>query len=353
MISTVEIINFESHKHTVIDFHSGFNCISGKSGHGKSSIRRAIGWVTDNRPIGIGKMSWWIQDKKKLTGTASVTITMANGNVVKRERSPVENVYYVNGVKLEAVGSDVPEDVTKALGFSDFNIQKQFDPQFLIARSPGEVAQYLNKIVNLDDIDYYQTAIKSKKTDCVKAIKANDERLKMITEQLGKLDWVEKAETIIAEYTALAESVKAKEAEVQQLKYELSSYDDWTRKLEQCSCLARAEELIGAISAIKIDRTEIQQLQRELTLYNSYDTVDVDMEKAERLIRKIDRYRSIVQEDRLELNTIIAELGVYNTAKDIIVEIDMELIPYEQELATVDVCPTCGKSLYNCLDIPF
>lgn len=353
MISTVEIINFESHKHTVIDFHGGFNCISGKSGHGKSSIRRAIGWVTDNRPIGIGKMSWWIQNKKKLTGTASVTITMANGNVVKRERSPVENVYYVNGVKLEAVGSDVPEDVTKALGFSDINIQKQFDPQFLIARSPGEVAQYLNKIVNLDDIDYYQTAIKSKKTDCAKAIKANDERLKMITEQLSKLDWVEKAETIIAEYTALAELVKTKEVEVQQLKYELSSYDDWTRKLEQCSCLDRAEELIQAISAIKIDRTEIQQLQRELTLYNSYDTVDVDMEKAEKLINKIEKFRSIIKDDKAEVATIKEELASYKALGDSIVNIEIEMVPYEQELATVEVCPTCGKSMYECGDESF
>lgn len=353
MISTVEIINFESHKHTIIDFHEGFNCISGKSGHGKSSIRRAIGWVVDNRPIGIGKMSWWIQNGKKLTGTASVTITMSNGNVVKRERSPVENVYYVNGVKLEAVGSDVPEEVTKALGFSDFNIQKQFDPQFLIARSPGEVAQYLNKIVNLDDIDYYQSAIKSKKSDCTKAIKANDERLKMITEQLNKLDWVDKAEELYKQYSTIASKVEEKGAEVSQLKYELSSYDDWTKKLEQCSCLTRAEEIIKEIESIKIDRTEITQLKRELTLYDSYDTVDLDFDRAEKLINKIEKFRSIVKDEKAELSGIKEELKAYEAAGDAIATIELEMIPYEKELATVDRCPTCGKSMYECTDVAF
>ena len=52
----------------------------------------------------------------------------------------------------------VPEPITKALNLNAVNIQSQMDAPFLLSSSAGEVAQTLNEVVGLEDIDRALTA---------------------------------------------------------------------------------------------------------------------------------------------------------------------------------------------------
>ena len=73
----------------------------------------------------------------------------------------------------------------------------------------------------------------------------------------------------------------------------------------------------------------------------------------EKLINKIEKFRSIVKDEKAELSVIKEELKAYETAGDTIVTIEREMIPYEKELSIVERCPTCGKSMYVCMMLHF
>ena len=52
MIERLELFNFESHKHTVLELSHGVYIISGNSNAGKSSLFRALRFVILNQPNG-------------------------------------------------------------------------------------------------------------------------------------------------------------------------------------------------------------------------------------------------------------------------------------------------------------
>ena len=155
MIQKIEIQNFQSHKHTVIDFDKGVNVITGESDNGKSAILRAIRWVIENYPQGIDKInSRWNEDFKE---PMVVTIFTDKGRI-DRIRSKTRNGYNIwyNGkepVELNAIGKTVPSDVIEFFGLTDVNFQWQLDPPYLLSKTPGEASKYLNQIVHLDSID--------------------------------------------------------------------------------------------------------------------------------------------------------------------------------------------------------
>ena len=45
MIKSIELTNFESHKHSEFVFSPYINIITGQSNHGKSSIIRGLYWI--------------------------------------------------------------------------------------------------------------------------------------------------------------------------------------------------------------------------------------------------------------------------------------------------------------------
>ena len=58
MIERLELIDFESHKNTVVDFSQGLNIITGNSDAGKSSLLRALRLVlTMSRAVRISSIS--------------------------------------------------------------------------------------------------------------------------------------------------------------------------------------------------------------------------------------------------------------------------------------------------------
>ena len=59
MIAKISINNFRSHEHTLLELHPHVNAIIGRGQAGKTNIKRAVEWVTSNRPLGTSFMSWW------------------------------------------------------------------------------------------------------------------------------------------------------------------------------------------------------------------------------------------------------------------------------------------------------
>jgi exonuclease SbcC len=151
MFKKLEIRNFQSHKHSVLEFHPGMNVIIGKTDSGKSAVIRSLKLAIKNRPSGDAFISHWADE-------AHVVLSTDN-NVIERKKGK-QNKFILDKQELTGFSQSVPEEVEQALNLSDASCQFQMDDIFLLNSSSGEVAAYFNKVANLDMIDKGQSNIK-------------------------------------------------------------------------------------------------------------------------------------------------------------------------------------------------
>lgn len=152
MLKSMDIVNFQSHADTHIDFSPGITVIVGSSDSGKSVIVRVLEWLRTNRPLGNAFI-------RKGTDSCKVTLQNVAGDNICREKGKGINQYIVNGELYKALKSDktlksdVPVQVSEALNLSDINVQHQLDQHFLVLETPGKTARYINNITKLEDAD--------------------------------------------------------------------------------------------------------------------------------------------------------------------------------------------------------
>lgn len=250
MIKQFEILNYESHEHTLIELSPGVNVFIGSTDNGKSGIIRALKWLLTNRPLGDSFRSHW-------GGDTSVSMTLENDLQVVREKgkSAKDNCYRISTTSnsLEAPGTTVPEPVAQLLNIDEINTQYQLDRPFLLLNTPGEVAKYLNKIVNWEAIDRAQSYMKTKKNDINREIKSKTYELEKKEESLKKYDYMDefesdlkslekKNQTFISlkdKYTALYKSISQIESIQKEIEANKKNYpsekeiDSYIKKTEQ------------------------------------------------------------------------------------------------------------------------
>lgn len=165
-IKTLELINFQSHEHTVIDFNEGLNIFVGESNSGKTTIFRAILWVIDNQPLGTDFIMAGKND-------CSVQITYTDGTYIKRSRTLKDTGSYdiafldennklktqtykgfTNAVPVEVANvHQMPKvDITKDLQ-THLNVITQLEGPFLLTESPMVKAAAIGRITGTHVID--------------------------------------------------------------------------------------------------------------------------------------------------------------------------------------------------------
>lgn len=144
-LERIRLSNFQRHERLDVKFDPQVTTITGASDTGKSSIIRALRWLAFNRPLGTG----FVRDGAE---RASVRLEV-DGCKVDRRKGKGGNTYAVDGKRLAAVGSDVPESVAELLNLGEENVAMQHDPPYFFGLTPGEVARRLNRIVDLGAID--------------------------------------------------------------------------------------------------------------------------------------------------------------------------------------------------------
>lgn len=128
-----------------IEFDPQITTIVGDNESGKTTIVRALRWITHNRPSGIG-----FHTIGKIKTRVRINI---DDHFVIRTKSKTRNTYQLDGKLFKAFGQSVPDQIGSFLKIEDLNFQLQNDPMFWIFNSPGQVAKELNKIIDLSQID--------------------------------------------------------------------------------------------------------------------------------------------------------------------------------------------------------
>ena len=189
MISKLILKSFQAHKSSELEFCPGLNAIVGESDEGKTSIIRALYWASQNKPSG----GDFISDFSK-RGECSSTIVV-DGNEVTRFKNKTKNEYRINDQSFKALGkSGVPDEVSNILQLDELNFQNQMDSPFLLSSSSGEVARYLNDIVNLNVIDDSLKKVNAKTNECIRNIAGKSADVEIDEIALMEMGWVKLAE---------------------------------------------------------------------------------------------------------------------------------------------------------------
>jgi len=208
------IKNFESHKDTHLEFDPGVNTIVGENDTGKSAIIRALRLIINNDPSGLNYLPTW--NKKAITEN---TLETFEGDIITRMRSKSINNYFFNEESLKAFGVGVPDEIIKALNMDEINVQSQKEPDFLFSSTSGQIAKYLNKIVNLEVIDDIYNKLESKRRAANTDLVHHQEQLEKQNKELekyAKLDQIEKKieriESLEINYHLYQEKIKQVES---------------------------------------------------------------------------------------------------------------------------------------------
>ncbi len=275
MIERLQGKNVGVHKKLDLTFSPRVNSIIGRNFAGKSTIIRIIKWVSRNRPAGDGIINW---DSKQ----ARARITTSNGDKITRTKGKGVNLYKLNNEKYKAFGSDVPNDIKKALGLSDINFQGQHDPPFLFCKTAGEVSRQLNSIVNLDAMDKTLSNIGSALRKSQTTVEITKDRLDEASSQLEELEYINQmdedlqaVEYLYEQYTtktveldALRETltgVQLHQGELNIARDKVSDTKDLLVKGRIYSKIAKKREnLLESINRVRISKEERCQAQAEL-----------------------------------------------------------------------------------------
>lgn len=351
MFKAIEINNYQSHKHTVLDLHEGVNVVIGSSASGKTAIFRAIGWIKNNRPLSTRQLSRWIKDKGKLKGEASATLTTKDGHTISRVRSKDENYYQIDDQEhFDAPKAQVPEEVTKLLNLTEVNVQNQMDQPFLVSFTGPEVSRFLNNVIRMDIIDKTLSNAEKRKRQYRKKIEELTHQLGDVQIEIDAFAWLDgpvndivpRIEVITAKKEEIDASIQDIEKSIQDIKY-------WKNTIPKISDWHRVQQIIDSLHSNIEKREQIttegvllrKQIEDCMDWQQAIPTWDID--RAQEIINALDKVMRQNDEIRREETDVEKQINgiAYFTGR--ILENNKDIKRYQATLP--DVCPLCGAPM--------
>jgi len=349
-LDKITAINFQSHKKTELGLHPNINAITGASDVGKSSITRIVEWVRTNRPTGNAFQSHWA-GKEGTKGELTF-----DGIKVTRHKSKTINNYQIDQTEFNVVKTDVPQEVQDFINLDDINIQGQHDRYFLMQDTSGEVARKLNKIANIDIIDFVLSEADSdirKSNQNVALIEKTIEETTIELEAYKDLDTIEVLVEKIVELTTqqeetteTIESLQSTIDYIQETEKEIKVINDWLEIENELTPLIKVTEELNEVQKERISLQtaveNITELEEQIQTLSERAGCEKEVEA---ILGYIQEYRAIGDEIRA-LNSLL--LNIDNTAKGIEMlekQIEERTNQIVKLISKNKVCPLCGGNI--------
>ena len=363
MIDYIHLVNFRSYKDTLLEFHPGVNVIIGENDIGKTNVIRGIDLVANNHPRGDDYVSDWGGDLNVTLGVDNKEVGRFRNVVwdkkLEKYKAGTTNQYTLSGDKpFNAVGSKVPEPISRHLNLSPTNIHFQLDGPFLLNKTPTEVAKHYNKIVNLEIIDRTMGNIAGtlRKEKAQKAVVEAD--IETGEEKLKAFDWLEGAETELSRLEKDLRGLSKMKTDWTELYHLTNNH----KKLMQAdSTLNEITKHEGAVNSLLELEEEIQQLEahhkeldglvfRHTTLMKTKEKLDqiIQYEKVVDSLLQQQVEIEALQNDKRELSTIVRTFNRLRKEESECQEI-VKHSDVATKLAALDVEITEGIAEYNVL----
>jgi chromosome segregation ATPase len=302
MIRLLELINFQSHKNSNLEFTEGLNIIVGQSDSGKSALLRALRWAIRNKPNKDDFRSWW-------GGDTSVKLVTTEGEEIERKKTNSKNQYIFGEDTYNAVNKDVPEDIEKALNMNSVNIQEQMDSPFLLSETAGNVAGHFNKVANLQKIDTTLNNIQTGINSLVKNIKFTEEEITEKEEQLEEFIDIAKVEELLNNVEQRKIKADAIETKIDNLDDLIDSLEDTEERIDKAQVLVNVGDKIDQALA-KLEEQE--KLQKD---YKNLRTLSINLHNTN---EQIETYKELIKAEE----AINSALSLINSREEKENEID-------------------------------
>ena len=351
MIDEVEISGFQSHKNTTIQFDKGVNVVIGTNDSGKSAIFRALAWVFQNRPLGEAFKNWSLAKKDSVT----VGIQFDDGWIIK-ERKDGKNLYETENTPkpIEALKTDLPEEVTSVTKISEINIQGQHERHFLLHDSPGEVARKFNEIVGLDIIDKVFKYLSSKINDCKRQDTNYNNEINELQQQIAERAFLDEIQPIVKKLDTDVEKQEIVEIQARKLRNFVSDLkkveDEITRASIDPEFEKRVNSVLSLIKTFQKTKAEKQKIERFINDYKKVDDLSskelewLSIEIPVKSIQKDINFYGEAKKQRASLQKLVSSYKLMEKEMRISEENVVKLTTnYNVLLKKAGVCPVCGS----------
>lgn len=346
MINQLIIQNYQSHKKSTLDFHSGVNIIIGPSDSGKTAILRSLRWLIWNRPGGDAFRSTW-------GGDTVVTLKTTDNNTIIRAKHK-DNLYKLNDLRFIAFATDVPKEIKEALNVSDINFQTQFDQPFLLTNSPGEVAAHFNKIAHIDQIDTSNKKINSWIQDLKTDIKKGTTKVEELEAEIKEFEYLEKMEIDIEALEEVEKQLSLISSGNSKLQKLIDSITEVENEIEEISGIFETETLIDSILALYAKQELLTENKAKLEYHLAKaEAINSQLIKYESLLSIepiVDAILALIKQQEAEESKKenLAKLLDSITYNDTIIKQAMERIKtlqakFAKEMG--DTCILCGQPI--------
>jgi len=292
MLKQLQVVNYQSHENTILNFHRGVNCIIGDSQAGKTAVLRSIHLLSKNRP---SRFTFHSDFAK--TGITSVKTITSKDEEIKIIKSKKKTKYtLIADEKREwwrKLNRTVPDRVTDVLNLTDLNIQWQFDNPFLISTSGGEIARVINEKTKIDEADSWIKTL-NKKITILKHKKSSEEvEIENNLAELKGLSDLPKLNRLLNRLTTIDRRVDKFDKEYIQIDSILANIEDTENKIKEQRKYLKAERYVVKIEAID---KEIETLLKEKELIDKVNQCKIDISLATKYKNKyIDRYVKLLK----------------------------------------------------------
>lgn len=275
MIISLHLVNFETHKDTLIEFAPGVNVITGSTDQGKSSVRRALTYVVFSRPVQ-GRAKNKLKDSYvtlRCTGIPAITRGRTGGEKGK-------NYYKIDSKEICGEGADplkafkrtVPEEISRMIDFSEVNIQEQFKEYYLLQSTAGQVAKTIHKLLGMDMVDKTAKVANN-------AIKAQGKLLESRKIQIKNI----KADIKKYEY------VDGLEADLSDLEFALQEYEEIEAKTHNLTTLLeRCRVLQQRMVATEVPQIVEDRARLLITAIHKFETNEAKFDKICQAVKTLD-----------------------------------------------------------------
>ena len=373
-ISKVEIRNFQSHKHTILNLDEGINLITGTSNAGKSAINRAIYWAISNKPAG----DYFI---RRGAPYAEVILTYSDGTQLIRFRGIEENyvkILYTDGTEIykEKFGQEYPEEIKNFLSIPRDNkiignlfYAEQMSPLFLVNLSTSDLPRAIGFLAGSDVMEFAYKEMMQDSRQIKRDADKNQTEIKKIELELKKFTNLDNKLLLLEECKGIKEKLDSltnikNDIENTKIKRDLTheSIQLICQRLKDLKQLSNLTEDIDIIKSICSDYNTIN------TMLNSTNSTKTNInrikEKASLFSEFFKSYKKTSLNDLKKTLPLIKDIqGISDThykhmesvnyIKNRLYDIESETLVAKKEVKVLKkkllesdfICKTCGQKI--------
>ncbi len=226
MIRRIELVNFMSHAHTVIEPAAGLTVLVGPNNCGKSAVVAALQILCRN-----DNSTYVLRHNER---ACSVTVETDDGHKITWGRTKTSPRYEINGVSFDRLDrSAVPDELHAALRLPmvmadnkdefDVHFGEQKSPIFLLDQPASSAAQFFASSSDASTLLEMQRLHQQRTVEAKREHKQLDATLVQLERELSALGSVAQLESRLASIESLQNELDGSDADIARLQARIDS----------------------------------------------------------------------------------------------------------------------------------